>query len=76
MVSFCKTDKVKGVSLSQKFIEYIIAIMENTYCIHQSYITGEMKGYAHSFCNEKARKNHFKIPVVAQNLFRFDFFFY
>ena len=37
--------------------------------------TGEIKGYVHSFCNEKVRENYFKIPVVAHNLFRFDFFF-
>ena len=30
MVNFCKTDKMKGIPLSQKFIDNIIAIMENT----------------------------------------------
>ena len=34
MVNFCKTNKVKGILLSQKFIEYIIAIMESTHYIH------------------------------------------
>ena len=76
MVSFCKTNKVKGIPLSQKFVENIIAIMENTCCIHHSHVTGEIKGYAHSFCNEKPRENYFKIPLVAHNLFRFDFFFF
>ena len=65
MVNFCKTVKVKGISLSQKFIENIIAIMENTHCIHHSQVTEEIKDYAHSFCNEKARENYFKMPVVA-----------
>ena len=76
MVNFCKTNKVKGIPLSQKFIENVIAMMENTHCIHHSHITGEIKGYVHSFCNEKARENYFKMPVVAHNLFRFDFFFF
>ena len=76
MVNFCKTDKVKEIILSQKFIENIIAILENTHCIHHSHITGEIKGYAYSLCNEKARENYFKIPVVTHNLFRFDFFFF
>ena len=30
MVNFCKTDKVKGIPLSQKLIENVLAIMENT----------------------------------------------
>ena len=76
MVNFCKTDKVKEIILSQKFIENIIAILENTHCIHHSHVTGEIKGYAHSLCHEKARENYFKIPVVTHNLFRFDFFFF
>ena len=29
----------------------------------------------YSFCNEKVRENYYNIPVVAHNLFRFDFFF-
>lgn len=29
---------------------------------------------AHTFCNEKVRENYFKIPVIAHNLFRVDFF--
>ena len=75
MVNFCKTNKVKGISLSQKFIEYIRATMENTHCIHHWHVTGDIKGYVHSFCYKKVRENYFKIPVVAHNLFRFDFFF-
>ena len=75
MVNFCKTNKVKEIPLSQKFIENIRAIMENTHCIHHSHVTGEIKGYVHSFCNKKVRENYFKIPLVAHNLFRFDFFF-
>ena len=75
MVNFCKTNKVKEIPLSQKFIESIIAIMENNHCIHRSHRTEEIKSYVHSFCSEKARENYFKISVVAHNLFRFDFFF-
>ena len=74
MVDFCKTSKVKRITLSQKFIENIKAIMENIHCIHHSHVTGEIKGYVHSFCNEKVRENYFKIPVVAHKLFGFDFF--
>ena len=76
MLKFCKTSKVKRIPLSQKFLENIVAIMEDNICIHHSHVTGEIKGYAHFFCNEKTRENYFKILVTEHNLFRFDFFFY
>ena len=44
MVNFCKTGKAKGIPLSQKLIENVIAIMENTHCIYLSHETGEIKG--------------------------------
>ena len=53
LIRFHKTDKIKGIPLSNK----------NCF-----------KGNAHTFCNEKVRENYFKIPVIAHNLFRFDFF--
>ena len=39
-------------------------------------ISGEIIGYAHSFCNAKVRDNKYKIIVVAHNLFRFKFLFF
>ena len=32
-------------------------------------------GFVHEFCNLKVRENYYTIPVIAQNQFRFDFFF-
>ena len=49
--------------------------MKNKTHIHYSHISGEIIGYAHSYCNLKVRENQTKISVVAHNLFRFDFFF-
>ena len=74
MINFCRTDKVKGIPLSKMFIENLESIMKNTHCIHHSHGTEQIKGYAHSFCNEKFRENYFWIPVIVHNLFRFDFF--
>ena len=51
------------------------AISSNTICVHHFHITGDIWGYSHSFCNEKVREKYFKIPVIARNPFRFDFFF-
>ena len=50
-------------------------ISSNTICVHHLHITGDIWGYAHSFCNKKVKENYFKIPVIAHNPFRFDFFF-
>lgn len=74
-MGFCRTSKVKRIPISKKFIENISSTLKNTRCIHHSHITGERFGYSHMFCNEKVRENYYKIPVVAHNLFRFDFFF-
>ena len=63
MVSFCRTDKVKGIPLAKNFIENVRETLNNTI------------GYSHSYCNHKGRENYFKVLVVAHNLFRFDFFF-
>ena len=71
---FVEQIKGKGLPLSKKFPENIKIIMENTHCIHHSHVSGEIKGYAHIFCNEKVRENYFKIPVIAHDLFRFHFF--
>ena len=49
LIPFCMTDKVKGVSISKKFIWNILSIESNTKCIHHSHITGNIYGYAHSF---------------------------
>ena len=74
LIRFCKTSKVKGIPLSKKFIGNVSGILQNTQCVHYSHVTGNIFGYAHTFCNEKIRENYFRIPVVEHNLFRFDFF--
>ena len=58
-----------------QFIDNLLGILDNTYQLHHSHITGEIIGFADSYCNQKIRENYFKIPVVPHNLFRFDFFF-
>ena len=75
MVSFCRTDKVKGIPLAKNFIENVRETLNNTIQLHHFHGTGEIIGYSHSYCNHKGRENYFKVLVVAHNLFRFDFFF-
>ena len=43
--------------------------------LHHSYVTGEIKGYVHDFCNWQVRENHDVVPCVAHNFFKFDMFF-
>ena len=61
--------------MSKNFIENVKGIMNNRTHVHHSHITGEIIGYTHSYCNQKVRENYPKITVIANNLFRFDFFF-
>ena len=75
MIKFSRTDKVKGIPLSENFIENLKGIMTNTIQTHYSHITAKIIGYAHSFCNAKVRENCHKVTVIAHNLFRFNFFF-
>ena len=49
MVKFSETGKVKGIPLSQKFLENIVVMMEDNLCIRYSHVTGEIKDYAHYF---------------------------
>ena len=75
MVSFCRTEQVKGIPLAKNFIENVRETLNNTIQLHHFHGTGEIIGYSHSYCNHKGRENYFKVLVVAHSLFRFDFFF-
>ena len=45
--------------------------------LHHSHITGEIKGYAHEFCNRKVVElEKQEIPCIVHNLFGFDFWFF
>ena len=74
--NFLKTDKVNNPPISQNFLSNMTAILRHQNCVHHSHVTGEIIGYAHTFCNEKVRENYYIIPDITHNLFRFDFFFF
>ena len=75
LIKFVRTNKVKGVPLSKTSIENLKGIIKNKVHVHHYHVTGEVIGYAYSYCNLKVRENKLKTTVVAHNLFRFDFFF-
>ena len=56
VMNFCQTDKVKGIPISEKFIENVKGILYNEIHIHHSHITGDIIGYSHSYCNLKVRE--------------------
>ena len=76
IMRICETDKVKGIPLSKNFLENLKGMMASKNQLHHSQISGDIIGYAHSFCSAKVRENNYKITVVAHNLFRFNFFYY
>ena len=43
--------------------------------LHHSHVTGQVKGYAHDFCNWTVRENKDVVPCIAHNFFKFDMFF-
>ena len=43
--------------------------------LHHSHVTGQVKGYAHDFCNWSVRENYDVIPCIAHNFFKFNMFF-
>ena len=56
-MDFCKTDKINGILISEKFVDNVKGILYNKTHIHHSHITGDTIGCAHSYCNFKVREN-------------------
>lgn len=50
MIKFTPTDKVNGIPISKNFQAIIKGIMNNSMHIHHSHVSGDIIGYAHSFC--------------------------
>ena len=61
--------------VTKNFLNDLINLMVGSVVINHSYVTGDIIGYAHDFCNRKLKENQRTIPVIARNLFSFDFFF-
>ena len=71
-----KTEKLKGPIISENFLSNVDHLIQGKTVIHHSHITGDVIGYAHSFCNLKVRENKNQVSVIAHNLFGFDFLFF
>ena len=55
-MKFPKNTFVTDGIFSNNFLENVRNTVFNRGVIHHSHITGEIVGYAHSFCNQKVRE--------------------
>ena len=74
-MDFCQTDKVRGISISEKFIQNVKGILYNKTHIHHSHITGDVIGYSNSQCNFRVRENKKKPVSLYITLFALIFSF-
>ena len=62
---------------TKKFFNHVHNQITQKIHLHHSHITGEIKGYAHDFCNRKVVElEKTEIPCIAHNLFGFDFWYF
>ena len=62
---------------TKKFFNHVHNQITQKIHLHHSHITGEIKGYAHDFCNRKVVElEKIEIPCIAHNLFGFDFWYF
>ena len=74
-MEFRKTEMVKGIPTSEKFMENIKDILKNKTQIHHSHISGEVLCYSHSYCNLKVRENKRQVSVISITFFALIFSF-
>ena len=56
-MNFMKTDELKGPIISENFLSNVDHLIHRKAVIHHCDITGDVIGYAHSFCNPEVREN-------------------
>ena len=61
--------------VSRNFFDSVLNLTLGDVVLHHSHIDGRIFGYVHDFCNQKVKESRPLIPVIAHNLFKFDFFF-
>lgn len=66
--------KIK-TAVMKDFFKSIRSLLYGSHVINYSQVTNEIVSYVHDFCNKKVQENQSLIPVFANNLFSFEFFF-
>ena len=75
MMNFPNTAFESDAFTTKNLFEFVHKLINVKIHLHHSHITGEIKGYAHDFCNWIVKENKDVIPVIAHNFFKFDFYF-
>ena len=76
LIIFPRFAEIDIVTSDKLFIHVHQQIKQKLH-LHHSHVTGEIKGFAHDFCNTKVVElQNEEIPVIAHNLFRFDYWFF
>ena len=72
-----KTDIEYDTVTSDRFFIHVHRLIKGKNHLHHSHVTGQILGYAHDFCNTTViEKTKAEIPVIAQNVFGFDVFYF
>ena len=64
----------KKTLVSKTFFDSVLNLIFGDVVLHHSHINGKIFGYAHDVCTQKVKESRSPIPVIAHNLFKFDFF--
>ena len=72
-----KTDIEYDTVTSDRFFIHVHRLIKGKNHLHHSHVTGQILGYGHDFCNTTViEKTKAEIPVIAQNVFGFDVFYF
>ena len=75
MMNFPNTSFESDAFTTKSLFQFVHKLINVKIHLHHSHITGEIKGYAHDFCNWIVKENKDVIPCIAHNFFKFDFYF-
>ena len=64
VMNFSETDNMKGPIISANFLENVDFLVHGKTLIYHLHITGNVVGYAHSFCNLKVKENEMQTTAL------------
>ena len=73
-MTFKRTNNIKGAIFLSNFLDNVNFLIYSKNFVHHSHTTGDIVGYAHSYCNLKVREHKNQISFITHNLFGFAFF--
>ena len=77
LIDFPRSDMSYDTLTTNQFFINVHRLIKVKFHLHHSHITGKIYGYAHDFCNTSViEKPSPDIPIVANNLFAFDFYYF